>query len=453
MQKADRYNLTTGGIIQKLVALALPIMGTNFVQMAYNLADMFWLGRLGSTAVAASGTVGLFMWLAMALQHFGVKGAEIGVAQNIGGGKPAAARGFAQSAISLAALLGVAFGAFLMIFRVPLIGFFQITDADVVRQAEMYLLIIGIGIPFTYVTSAITGTFNASGNSAAPFVVNAVALGLNIVLDPLLIFSANLGIAGAAIATVTAQVLCCVFLVMSLKRYQHSTLASLRLFSLPKREHLRQIFRWATPIVLESLFFTLLVMVISRFVASFGADAIAIQRIGSQAESMSWLIAGGFGSAFTAFVGQNYGGGFWRRIHKGFSISMALMVLWGAVVTASLFFGAEAIFLFFLPGEAAIATAGAYYMRILASFQIVGCLEPLAAGAFRGMGRTLTPSVISITVNVGRVGLAYVLSQTALGINGIWWALCIGAAARGLFVFIAYFIARRRMPKHNIASE
>ena len=86
-------DLTQGGILKKILLVAVPIMGTQLLQMTYNLTDMFWLGRLPQsvTAVAASGLAGMFLWLGMALLIFGRLGAEIGVSQNLGAGNPAAA--------------------------------------------------------------------------------------------------------------------------------------------------------------------------------------------------------------------------------------------------------------------------------------------------------------------------------------------------------------------------
>ena len=81
-----RYNLTEGSILQKILLVALPIIGSQFMQMTYNLTDMFWLGRLSSDAVAASGTAGFYLWLSQAFLIIARMGAEIGVAQHIGRG-------------------------------------------------------------------------------------------------------------------------------------------------------------------------------------------------------------------------------------------------------------------------------------------------------------------------------------------------------------------------------
>ncbi len=450
MQKTERYNLTQGGILQKLLTLALPIMGTQLVQMLYNLTDMFWLGRLGSEAVAASGTVGLYMWLSMALYFFGEKGAEIGVSQSLGKGDEAAARAYTQSSLALSLGLGLLFAAVMFFFRGPLIAFFNIREQGVVQDAEAYLAIVSIGFPFNYLFGAGLGAFTGSGNSRTPFYITAAALFVNVVLDPLLIFPAGLGIRGAAIATVTAQIVGCLLILLALKRYRHPAFASFRLFVAPRSRRLKHIFGWAAPIVIESFFFTLLAMITSRFVAAFGAGAIATQRIGSQVESLSWLIAGGFASAFTAYVGQNFGAGKWRRIYRGFAISSAAMAVWGLFVTAIIFFGSHIIFALFLPGDTAVIAMGVSYMRILALCQLFGCLGPLAAGAWRGLGRSLPPSVISIAANLARVALCWYLSaRTPLGLNGIWWGITIGAITRDGITYAGYALSARRLPQKD----
>lgn len=445
----DKYNLATGGILQKLVKLSLPIMGGQFVQMAYNLADMFWLGKLGSEAVAASGTVGLFMWLAMALQNYGARGAEIGVAQNMGRGNPQAARGYAQSSIGVSVALGVFFGAFMLVFRTPLVGFFHIQEQSVVAATKSYLSIISIGVPFTYITATATGAFNGSGNSAVPFVINSFCLVINMVLDPLLIFTAGLGIAGAGIATIVAQILSALLMLLAIVKYRHPAFEGFRLFSLPQKQHVKDMARWATPIAIESFLFTFLIMIISRFVAGFGATAIAVQRVGSQIESLSWLIAGGFSMAFTAFIGQNYGARAFGRIRRGFYISTAVMAIWGVLITFILYFGSGSLVAIFLPGDTAAIEMGAQYLKILAFCQMLACLEGVSAGAFRGAGLTLVPSVVSVLCNIGRVLLAKTLSATALGVDGIWWALSIGAAARGLVLYLCCLVYLKRTPKKD----
>ncbi|MDR3052069.1 MAG: MATE family efflux transporter [Oscillospiraceae bacterium] len=442
--RKDTGDLTSGGILHKLLLVAVPIMGTSLMQMAYNLTDMFWLGQgMGSDAVAASGTSGMYLWLSMALLMIGRLGAEIGVSQNIGRGDMDAARGYAHSSLALSVCLGLVYTLVMVTLNQPLIAVFNIQEAGVARDAADYLAVVSLGIPFVFASAAITGAFNGSGNSHLSFWANAIGLALNMVLDPLMILTFGWGVMGAAVATVTAQVVVCAVFMVFIRRHPARPFAAFQFFDRPRRDYIRQILRWSVPTALESMLFTLLAMATARLVASFGAAALAVQRVGSQVESLSWLIGGGFGTAVTSFVGQNYGASQWGRIRQGFRLAVWVMVVWGLLVTAGLFFGGRVLFAAFLK-EPDILDMGAVYLRILAVCQIFACLESVPAGAFRGQGKTVPPAVVSISANVLRVPLAYGLAATPLGLNGVWWAVTISCMLRGGIVLWWYVFAAKR---------
>lgn len=444
--KSKKYDLTEGNILYKLLLISLPVMASQLMQMAYNLTDMFWLGRVGSDAVAASGTAGMFTWLSAGFMMLGRMGCEIGVSQSLGRGERDTAKKYAQNAAFLGLLAGVLYGLVLMVFRGGLIGFFSIQEQNVVEDAQAYLLVVGIGIPFTYLTSVIGGAFNAAGNSRMPFYLNSCGLILNIVLDPILIINLQMGVVGAAIATVTAQALVFLLHLIAIKRFKSRPFPDFRLFCKPSASMIRQIFRWATPVCIESLLFCFLSMITSRFEAGFGAYAIAVSRVGSQVESLSWLIGGGFGSALVAFVGQNFGAKRLDRIRKGFRVSMLLMLCWGAAVTAILAIFGGPLFYLFLPDESLLAY-GTAYLRILAAAQIGMCVEAVVGGTFKGMGRSVPPAVVSVTVNALRVVAAYFLSLTSLGLYGIWIAIAASSLVKGAWGWIWYLISQKKQKR------
>ena len=451
MMKQNTYDLTSGGILKKLLLVAVPIMGTQLIQMTYNLCDMFWLGQgVSAAAVAASGSAGMYLWLSMAFLMVGRMGAEIGVSQNMGRGSPEEARKYAQNAVFLAMVLGILYGAVLILFREPLIRFLGIHEAALLRDASNYLAVVALGIPFTFVSGTLTGTFNGAGNSRLSFWANSIGLIVNMVLDPVLILVFRWGVVGAAIATILAQMVVCALFVLFAKRHKERPFERFSLFARPDKQILAQMARWSAPVGLESMLFTLLTMGTTRIAASFGQEAIAIQRVGAQIESLSWLIGGGFGTAVTAFVGQNFGARKWTRIHSGFRISLWTMVVWGITVTALLFFGGRALYLVFIrPEEVQILDGGATYLRILAGCQLFGCLESVSAGAFRGIGKTVPPSVSSISVNILRVPIAYLLSRTPLGLDGVWWGVSLTALLRGLVITVWYLLHARTLPHED----
>ena len=452
MGRSAKHNLTEGPIFGRLVSIAAPLTGGMLMGMIYNLTDMFWLGRLGSgaaAAVAAVGAVGLLMWMSMAFQSFGRMGSEIGVSQNLGRGDEEQAKNFAQTAFTLNLILGILYGLVMIFGRRYLIGFFNIPDAEVIRYAENYLMITGFAMPFFYLGGAGMGIYSGSGNTRTPFYIQAVGISLNMILSPILIFPAGLGVEGAAIATVIAQSIAVSIFIWHIKCHKNRPFKELKLFGIANKKTLKQILKWVTPIAIESFFFTFLTMLISRFVAQFGTEAMATQRIGSQIESLSWLIGAGFASAVSAFTGQNFGAGKWSRIREGYRLSAIIMGVWGVIVTAILFFAGGLLFGVFMPDEPEVIAMGANYMRILAAAQILGCIEGITSGAFRGLGKTVPPSIVSITCNTVRMFAAFFLAQTAMGLDGIWWALTIGAMMRGAWILIWLRLYSRKLPKED----
>ena len=337
----------------------------------------------------------------------------------------------------------------MMIFCDPLVCFFNIREANVAADASLYLFAVGIGIPATFISAAVAGTFNGAGNSRIPFLINGAGLVFNMVLDPLLILNKGMGILGAAVATVIAQYIVCLLSLAAIVWKRTRPFDKNRFFAPPKKYRIVQNLRWRVPIGVESMLFTFLSMIISRFVADFGANAIAVQRVGGQIESLCWLICGGFSSAITAFVGQNYGAGKWGRIRECGRVSLLTIALWGVGVTILLLTAGGPLFRIFLP-DPTLVGMGVSYLQILALCQVFGSVEAAAAGVFRGIGRTMPPSVVSISCNAFRVVLSYVLAQTSLGLNGIWLGITLGACMRGLWIFIWYLVMIRRQPNTDL---
>lgn len=443
-----KYDLTQGGILNKLLVIALPIMGTQLIQMSYNLTDMFLLGRVGSDAVAASGTAGMYLWLSNGFLMIGRMGAEIGVSQNIGRGDVRNARKFSQNSIFLGCLLGVIFAAICIVFSKNLIGFFNIRESNVALDAKHYLLVTSLAIPATFISGAIAGTFNGSGNSRIPFRINAIGLCTNIILDPIFIFSLKLGVSGAAIATLIAQVVVCILSIIALLKRKERPFERFSFIIKPDKKRIRKILQWSVPIGFESILFAFLTMIISRFISDYGAGAIAVYRVGSQIESLSWLICVGFSTAVTSFVGQNFGAGKWKRIREGSRISFIMIFIWGVIVTLVLLIFGGPLFNLFLP-DPSLIEMGKNFVQILAICQVFACLEAVASGAFRGFGKTIPPFIVSTTTNILRVILAYYLSNNGFGLNGIWISVTIGASIRGLWIFLWYLKKLYFKPKEE----
>jgi len=460
-----KYNLTEGKIFTKLLLLSVPIMATSFMQMAYNLTDMFWMGQLSSASVAAVGTAAMYLWLSMAFVIIGRMGAEIGVSQHMGRGDEAGAKKFANNAIWVAVVLGLIYTSVMIVARGPLVAFFAIEERQVVDEAKLYLAISALSLPFLFVHNVITGVFNGFGNTKLPFYINAFGLAVNIVLSPLLIFSFNviplpfgwgeialpctmgagLGIAGAAWGTVVASVVNLALKLWAIKKYSARPFERFLFRVRPCWISIKQIFKWGFPVAVESALFTFLFMVVARLIADFGTGAIAAHRVGYQVEALAYLVGGGFASAFTAYIGQNYGAGKRDRIREGYRIGVLAMGIYGVVIAAFLFFLAEPLVSIFLR-DAAEITMGGDYLRVFALTQILGCMEGVAAGAFRGQGQTVKPSIVSVSSNILRVIFACAFVRV-WGLNGIWYGIAVSVTIRSLWLMGWYHWYTKRQSK------
>ena len=451
---ARQVDLLQGNIPRSLTVLALPIMGSQLVQMAYNLTDMIWIGRVGAGAVAAVGAAGMFMWLSNGMAVLPRMGGQVKVAQSIGAGDAAAAGRYAAAALQMGCVMSVVYTLAMWLGAGPLIGFFRLNSAQVEAQARTYLIIVGFGMFFSFLNQILVALINATGNSRTPFFAMAVGLGANIVLDPVLIFGVGpfprWGVGGAAVATVTAQGI--VFALLARYAVSDGTLfAHVQLRRPARREELAALCRVSGPATAMNILFPLIGMVIARLVAGWGDAAVAVQKVGSQIESISWMTADGFAAAVNSFIAQNCGAGNLRRARRGFEVAFGLMTVWGLACSALLIFGAAPIFRFFIP-EADVLPMGVDYLVILGYSELFMCWEILVGGAYAGFGNTLPSSVVSILFTGLRIPAAVALSATALGLSGVWWSISISSIFKGVILTFVFLVFLARLQKKQAAA-
>lgn len=433
-------DLLHGRIVSALMRLALPIIGTSAIQMAYNMTDMLWIGMLGSDAVAAVGTAGLYTWLFSSVAALAKAGAQARVSQKLGAGEPEAALTYARAALRLVTALSILLGAAVLLFPEQLVAVFHLNGEAVIRQCIEYLLIAGALAAFNHINQVLGAIMTAAGDSLSPFWATVAGLALNVALDPLLILGIGgfprLGVIGAAMATVFAQVVSMTALIVIARRDQ--LLRRLH----PLRRCAGRIYadlvRIGLPVAIQTLLFSGISMVVARFTASWGDAAVAVQRVGNQAEQICWMMADGFSAAVNAFSGQNYGAGQNGRARKGYFTALRIAAVWGLICSAILMLGARPIFRAFLR-EPEIVEMGVSYLRIVGLSQIFICLESVTQGAFVGLGRPFPPSINSMVLTAARIPLLLALSATPLGLDGIWWALTISSILKGV-VLVSWFI-------------
>lgn len=445
MKKIDLVN---GNIFKALIYLAFPIMGTSFLQMAYNLVDMIWIGRLGSDAVASVGTAGFYMWFSFAFIRLIQVGTEVNVSQSLGAKNQREASNQSSSSIQMAIIIAILYAGFVLIFSKQLIEFFDLDNIIVELDALRYLRVVSLGMIFAFLNPVISCIYNGAGDSKTPFKINSIGLIINLILDPLFIFTFKLGVVGAAYATVLSQFIVTMLLVYLIKSGSKPFDDFRFKLGLNVKSSLK-VLKMGFPVAAQSGLFTIFGILIAKLIASYGPSAIAAQKVGVQIESITYMTAHGFAAALSTYTGQNFGADNMERVKKGIISAFWIMFSFGVITSVLLYVFAEPIFKIFIVDNKAL-DIGVNYLQIIAVSQLFMCVEITLSGGFNGLGKTLPPALMSIIFTGARVPLAYILGREAvLGLSGIWWTISISSVFKGVFAVIMIIILIKRTMKLN----
>lgn len=435
-------DLTQGPIMPTLMKLTLPIIATNFISTTYGLVDMIWVGRLGSGAVAAIGTASFFTNLAIAMSTMITIGTGIKVAHAMGAAEEDKAKTYVKNGFVMSILLSVMYTVFIFLAQKPLIRFFDLGSSEVEQMARQFLVISILGTVFSIISTLYATILNAMGNSKQPFRIYTIGLLLNIVIDPFLIFGIGefegWGVAGAAVATLLANLVVTMLFVYETRHSQLVTTSAPA-----NRILMNEVIRLGLPITLQRVTFSLISIIIAKIIVKFGADAIAVQKVGIQIESISYMTIGGLQGAISAFFGQNYGAGHIDRIREGYKKALTFTNVFGTFVSVIFILFPEQLFSLFLSDDRSLAL-GADYMRILGFSQLFMCLEFMTVGAFNGLGKTHIPPIFSISLTALRIPLALILS-VPFGLNGIWMAISLSSVMKGTILVFWFKRTLRKM--------
>ncbi|SFK35521.1 putative efflux protein, MATE family [Porphyromonadaceae bacterium KH3CP3RA] len=454
LQTSAVRDLTRGGIFRQLLTLALPLMAISFIQMAYNLVDIIWIGRLGSQSVAAVGSVGMLMWMMNSVALISKVSAEISIGQSIGARRLDQASLYASHTTTIAILLGLAFGIFFFLFPQPYISFYKL-EQEIAVEATGYLQIITLGIPIMFLILNFSGIYIGSGRSDIPFYFNATGLALNIVLDPLLIFGAGpvpaMGVKGAALATILSQSVVLLLFVRHLKK-KNGLLGKFPFLIRPRKRYTLNILKLGLPVAAMNTYFAFINMNLARIASLYGGHlGITSQTTGGQIEGITWNTSTGFSTALGSFVAQNFAAHKINRANRAFRYTLMMMGALGVVVTLAFVLYGEGIFSVFVPEKAAYE-AGGEYLLIIGISQVFMMLEITTQGMFNGLGRTTPPAIISIVFNTLRIPIAMILG-IRMGVTGVWWALSITSIFKGIILFTWYLILQKRLSSEPVSGK
>ena len=435
-------NLTEGPILKQLFALAMPIMATSFIQMAYSLTDMAWVGRLGSEAIAAVGSVGLLTWMTTSLALLNKVGSEVTVGQSIGMKDEEAARNFATHNLTLSLVISLIWASILFVFSVPIINFDEL-KSHIAHNAVNYLRIVSTAFPFVFMSAAATGIFNASGRSKIPFTINGIGLLTNMVLDPLFIFVFDWKTDGAAWATWIAQAFVFSLFVYQLKIKQ-ILWDKFRFFENFKRLFTIRIIKIGLPVASLNVLFAFVNMFLGRTASSVGGHlGLMAMTTSGQIEAITWNTSQGFSTALSAFVAQNFAAKKIERVMKALKSTIFMTLIFGTICTFLFVFYGNQIFAIFVHEKEAYE-AGGLALRIDGYSQLFMMLEITLQGVFYGIGRTVPPAIISISCNYLRIPMALLFVSFGWGLAGIWWTICLTSILKGIIILFWFLAIKKK---------
>lgn len=432
-------DLTKGPIGKTLVLFSVPMILGNLLQQVYNIADTLIVGKfLGMQALAAVGAAYAFMTFLTSVIIGLCMGSGAVFSICYGAGNKKKLKKSMVVSFILIAVIMVIITAVSVTFLDEIIVLLKV-PAEVRGMLGEYLEVILAGMGFVFIYNYFAFLLRAVGNSVVPLLSLAAASALNIVLDLVFVLNFQMGIQGAALATVIAQGISALG-VLIYTVWKEKTLRLSREEWIPDWSLLGEIGNYSVFTCIQQSVMNFGILMVQGLVNQFGTIVMAAFAAAVKIDSFAYMPAQEFGNAFSIFISQNYGAGRTERIQKGMKTAVRISMGFCLVISAAVCLLARPLMLIFVkPEETEIIAVGMQYLRIEGVFYCgIGCLF-LLYGLYRAIGQPKM-SVILTVISLGtRVGLAYVLAQIpSIGVRGIWWSIPIGwalADAVGILVW------------------
>ncbi|AGB15501.1 putative efflux protein, MATE family [Halovivax ruber XH-70] len=462
--ETDRsVNVTDGDLFKPLMVLSAPIVGSQVLNVGYNMADTFWVGRLGGDAIAALSYSWAVVFLMISVGGGLTVAGTVLIAQNKGAGKTARASHIAGQTLAFVTVVALALatvGYLLTPWLMRMVG--ADPGGDAYAFAVGYTRIMFVGIAFMFWFFIFDALSRGWGDTRTPLYLMAISVGLNVVIDPVLIlgFDGNplfawlgltdlesslyaatgftgWGVDGAAIATIFSRAVAAIiglFLLFSGRVGLEPSLSDLWL----ERETVRKILDIGAPIATEQGFRAFGITVLTAIIALAGTEAVAAYGIVTRLSSLLYMPALGLARGTETVVGQNLGADQVDRAKRAVKLSSMVIVGVFVVVIAIAYPYAEAIAGVFITPDAenadvVIEYAAAYVFIAGPSYVFLGVFQILLGG-LRGSGSTKAAMVLSVQeLWVWRIPIAIVaVVAFEMGVVGVWYAVAISFVASAI---------------------
>lgn len=435
--------------LSRVIQLSIPAVLAEISSIAMQYIDAAMVGSMGANASAAIGLVSSTTWLFGGLCIAAATGFSVQVAQLVGAGRDGDARRVLRQAV----LCTLAFGLLLSSIGIGISRSLPVWlggETDVCADASRYFLVYACALPASQIRQMAGSMLQCSGNMRIPSKLNIMMCILDVVLNSLLIFpsrqaailhmqiwlpGAGLGVMGAALGTALSEVVTAAFMLYA---------ACFRSGHLRLERHgnwrldgncLKLAVRLAMPMAFEHMILCGAQIAGTRIVAPLGTVSVAANSLAVTAESLCYMPGYGISAAATTLVGQSIGAGKpgLAKHYAGLSVALGASVM--ACTGCLMFFGAPYMFTILTP-DVQIRTLGAKVLRIEAFAEPLFAVSIVAAGALRGAGDTLVPSIMNLASMWGvRITASFLLAPR-FGLAGVWTAMCVELCVRGVLFLV-----------------
>lgn len=440
-------NMTEGAPGQLIFTFALPLMVGNVFQQLYTVVDTMVVGKyLGVGALAALGAADWMNWMMLGIVQGFTQGCAIRMAREFGAGDYARLRNVIGNAGVLSALFSLLLAGAGQLAARPVLVLLQ-TPGDILGDALLYLRIMYLGVPVMMAYNLLACVLRSLGDGRTPLQAMAVASVTNIVLDLLFVMVFQWGIAGAAAATLIAQVVSGLFCLYHIGRLEILRLGrdNLRL----RREEAPQLLGLGFPMAFQNCIIAIGGMIVQFVVNDSGVVFIAGFTATNKLYGVLEIAATSYGYAMITYVGQNLGAGRHRRIRQGTRAALAIAAVTSLVIAVVMLVFGRVILGCFISGtpqevEQAMETAYFYLSIMSAGLPVLYVLH-VVRSAIQGMGNTALPMVSGVVEFIMRTATALYL-PLAVGEVGIFFAEPAAWLGADVVLAASYFaVARRRL--------
>lgn len=432
-----KKRLTEGNVISQLIKLTLPLVGGIFAIIAFNLADTYFVGQLGTQELAAmSFTFPVVMTFGSLAMGLGIGAASI-ISRAIGEGDQTRVQRFTTNSLSLALVI---VGIFIALGLLTIDPLFTALGAkpDILPLIRDYMQIWYLGMIFLVVPMVGNSAIRAAGNTATPSIIMTIAAGINIALDPIFILGLGgvprLELQGAALATVVARALTLVASLFVLHFQEH-----LLCFTRPKLSEMlrcwQDILHIGLPAAMTNMITPISIGAITRLLAEYGKEAVAAFGVASRLESFAMIALMALAASMGPFVGQNWGAKAYSRVRRSLKVSFQFCLFWGVLMAVVMALSGERLVSLFNGNPDVIAIAALYLLIVPITYAPAGIIQ-VSSATFNALGKPI-PSIVmtSVRMFILYIPLAY-LGASFFGITGIFVATGLSNLLTGIGAYL-----------------